>query len=852
MRGWCALWGTRLLAMLARAGGRLLSASLLVALMTACGDDQQVAGAVDQEPPSGSAAAPIIDETTRVAASDRVESLLESLTLEQKVAQMIQGEIKWVTPDDVRRYGLGSVLNGGGSFPYGKKQATVDEWLALADAYYAASIDTSGGGAGVPIIWGTDAVHGHNNVIGATLFPHNIGLGAANDPNLVGRIAAATAREVKATGIDWIFAPTIAVAQDPRWGRTYESFSSDPARVRQFAAPIVSAMQNEGVVATAKHFIGDGGTLRGIDQGDTRLDLNTLLELHGQGYLEAISAGTMSVMATFNSWNGEKVHGSRELLTDVLKERLGFDGFVVSDWNGIGQVKGCTNDDCVQAINAGIDMVMVPEDWKAMLDNMVEQVRAGEIPIERIDDAVRRILIVKERIGLLDRVAPSQEAAALKEVIGSAEHRALAREAVRRSLVMLKNESGIVPLDPRGTLLVAGPGADDIGQQSGGWTISWQGTGNTNDDFPGATSILDGIRAQVTAAGGSVIRSMDEGDPDAVIYVFGETPYAEGVGDIDSLAWQQRSKQDLAQINKFVAAGHKVVAIFLSGRPMWVNAEINASNAFIAAWLPGSEGQGVADVLLRNPEGSIQYPFVGRLSMAWPRFDLNPDDHNLPVEDTLFPTGYGVDAAEAVSVTDLPAVAIGVLRTSDEILFEGGVRDPWILYLGDELDPARAAGPGNARSAAGNLTLTVIDKVVQEDARRLEWRDAAAASTVSFARGQPWDASGLVSADAVLSFTARVIKAPAEGFKLVAQCGSSCAATVDIGDALAAPSASDWTPFTLPLACLSEHGLDVTAITSPFGLSSSSAAILELSRVAIVERKPEEAVVLECPADTHE
>ncbi len=819
----------------------LVSAAVAFTLQSCAGDRSPDASAeqgVDED-----------RSTSPMLASERVETLLASMTLEQKVGQMIQGEIKWVTPDDVRRYGLGSVLNGGGSFPYGKKLATVDEWLALADAFYAASVDTSEGSAGIPIIWGTDAVHGHNNVIGATLFPHNIGLGAANDPNLVGEIAAATAREVKATGIDWIFAPTVAVAQDPRWGRTYESFSSDPARVRQFAAPIISAMQNEGVVATAKHFIGDGGTYRGIDQGDTRLDLGTLLDVHGQGYVEAIGAGTMSVMATFNSWNGDKVHGSRELLTDVLKHRLGFDGFVVSDWNGIGQVRGCENDNCSQAINAGIDMVMVPEDWKSMLDNIIAQVRSGEISTERIDDAVRRILSVKERIGLLDRRSPSEEASALAGVIGSEEHRALAREAVRRSLVMLKNAEGIVPLDPRGTILMAGPGADEIGQQSGGWTISWQGTGNTNEDFPGATSILSGIEAQVEAAGGSVIRSLDAGDPDAVIYVFGESPYAEGVGDLETLAWQQRSKQDLARINEWRAEGYKVVAVFLSGRPMWVNAELNASDAFIAAWLPGSEGQGVADVLLRDAGGNVQYPFSGRLSMAWPRFDLNANDHALPVDDVLFPVGYGVDAAESVNVSQLPETAVGVLETSDEVLFEGGVRDPWMLYLGDQLDPARAAGPGNARSAEGNLTLSVIDKDVQEDARRLEWRKADSASTVFFAKGQPWDASGLLASDGALVLTLRIVDAPVEDLKLAAQCGQGCNANVNIANALASLTAADWVDVTLPLACLKSRGLEVSAITSPVGLSTSEAVTIELSRVALVEQAPEGAIALECPVN---
>ncbi len=284
------------------------------------------------------------DQASSLAENDSekaARALLETLSLEQKVGQMIQGEIAHVTPDDLRKYGLGSVLNGGGSFPEGDKNASIDDWVALADAYYLSSIDTSEGSAGIPVIWGTDAVHGHNNVVGATIFPHNIGLGAAGDPALVAAISGATAREVKATGIDWIFAPTVAVARDYRWGRTYESYSSDPELVASYAGGMVEAMQAEGIVATTKHFVGDGGTFAGIDRGDTRLPLDVLINEHGAGYKPAIAAGVQTVMASFNSWNGEKVHGNRELLTDVLRGDLGFDGFVVSDWNGIGEVVGC-------------------------------------------------------------------------------------------------------------------------------------------------------------------------------------------------------------------------------------------------------------------------------------------------------------------------------------------------------------------------------------------------------------------------------------------------------------------------------------------------------------------------------
>ena len=419
---------------------------------------------------------PMHDEPQFQVGAVDVEQLLESLTLEQKVAQMIQGEIKHVTPEDMRIYGLGSVLNGGGSFPNDEKYASTQAWVDLADAYYKASIQVSKDNAGIPTIWGTDAVHGHNNVVGATLFPHNIGLGAANDPKLIGRIGAATAVEVKATGIDWIFAPTLAVAIDDRWGRTYEAYSDRPSIVSDYAYEVVAAIQGQGMAATAKHFIGDGGTYRGVDQGDTQLPLETLLEIHGQGYYKALDAGVLSVMASFNSWNGDKIHGNKELLTDVLKGRLGFEGFVVSDWNGVGQVDGCTSDSCAQAINAGIDMIMAPEDWKALLFNTVQQVKDGEISMARIDDAVRRILLVKNEIGLFDGVMPSTRAQNLTNEIGSDAHRNIAREAVRKSLVMLKNNSNVLPVKASSTILVAGSGADSIQMQTGGWTLVTQMT----------------------------------------------------------------------------------------------------------------------------------------------------------------------------------------------------------------------------------------------------------------------------------------------------------------------------------------------------------------------------------------
>jgi beta-glucosidase len=619
----------------------------------------------------------------------RIADLLRHLTLEQKVAQMVQADIRYVTPEDVRTYRLGSILNGGGAFPANNKHAKVSDWVALADRYYDASMDSSEGAPAIPVIWGTDAVHGHNNVIGATLFPHNIGLGAAHDPDLIQRIGEVTAREVAATGIDWTFAPTVAVVRDNRWGRSYEGYSQRPEIVRAYAGRMVQGLQGTPgtptfldithIVATAKHYIGDGGTDRGIDRGDNLSSEQELFDIHGQGYVAAIQAGVQTVMASYNSWQGSKLHGQHHLLTDVLKTRMGFDGLVVSDWDGIDEVQGCSKDRCSQAVNAGIDLFMVPDQWHAFLQNTVAQVRAGDIPESRIDDAVTRILRVKLRAGLFEKGRPSSRPLGNRlALVGAPEHRAVAREAVRKSLVLLKNSDGLLPLRRRINVLVAGDGADDIGKQSGGWTISWQGTGNTNADFPGATSIFEGIRAAVVPAGGTAILSADgtyRSRPDVAIVVFGENPYAEWHGDIKTVefrgadlidmlrpapevsprgAWsaprtpgaapdKSGSDSNLSVVMRLRQSGVPVVAVFLTGRPRDVTAELDAANAFVVAWLPGSEGAGIADVLFRANNGAISYDFTGQLPFAWPRSAANGNANRSDMGDSpLFPYGFGL------------------------------------------------------------------------------------------------------------------------------------------------------------------------------------------------------------------
>ena len=615
--------------------------------------------------------APSSTRPDAAAIEAEVTALMARMSLEEKVGQMIQGESESVQPADLRRYPLGSILSGGNTHPGGEKASPADRWLAKADAFFDASTDTSGGRVGIPVIWGVDAVHGNANLRGATIFPHNIGLGAARDPDLIERIGEITAREVAAMGLDWDFAPTVAVVRDDRWGRTYEGYSEDPEIVRDYAGRMVVGLQGTAdadgflrsphVVATAKHFLGDGGTTFGTgmgggsDRGDTRVSEEDLLRLHGQGYQAAIAADVQTIMASYSSWNGEKMHAQHHLLTEVLKEQWGFDGFVIGDWDGHEEVPGCTEESCAAAINAGVDMIMVPQSWRAFYDNTLAQVRAGEITEARVDDAVRRILRVKARAGLLPGVATrpsSRPGAADTAPVGSAAHRAVAREAVRKSLVLLKNNGELLPLARDLDVLVAGHGADDIPRQTGGWSVTWQNRGdNTNADFVGATSIYAGIQEVVTAGGGTATLSVDGSftdAPDVAIVVFGEEPYAEMQGDIETLSFSARYAEPLQLLQRLQAQGIPVVSVFLSGRPLWTDPELEASSAFVAAWLPGSEGAGVADVLFRADDGSVHHDFSGKLSFSWPAApDQPPVNRNDAVYEPRFPYGFGMTYGEA-------------------------------------------------------------------------------------------------------------------------------------------------------------------------------------------------------------
>ncbi len=583
------------------------------------------------------------DSKSEQLATDKVfvDSLLQVMTLEEKIGQMTQIDRQFLNSiSDISKYGIGSLLSGGGSTP------KVNEPKAWADMYDMYQKEALKSRLKIPLLYGIDAVHGHNNVVGATIFPHNIGLGATRDPKIVEAVARATALEVAATGMDWDFAPCLAVPDDYRWGRTYEGFSENTALVTELGGAAVRGYQStdinnpQSVLACAKHFIGDGGTLFGtglnnlIDRGNLAVSEKELREKHLPPFKEAIDNGVATFMAAYNTWNDVKCHANKYLLTDLLKDELGFQGFVVSDWAAIEEIPGDYKSDIIISINAGIDMVMVPgavkygnQSYETFLTLFKESVDDGSIPMERVDDAVKRILLVKKQSGLFDRPFSDQQ---LLSHIGSSKHREIAREAVRKSMVLLKNNDNVLPLPKSGkTIVVAGRGADNIGMQSGGWTISWQGEmGETTK----GTTILDAIKSAVDP--GTNVEYSKNGtgvNGDVAVVVIGEKPYAEMQGDRADL---NLDNDDLSVINRLKKKGMPVVVVLLSGRPMIVTKEVNNWDGFVAAWLPGTEGAGVADVLFGD------YNPTGKLSYSWPK-SMN----QFPIKtnnDHLYDYGYGL------------------------------------------------------------------------------------------------------------------------------------------------------------------------------------------------------------------
>lgn len=754
-----------------------------------------------------------------------ISALLAKMTIEEKVGQMIQADTSSIKPEDLVKYPLGSILAGGSSPPIGAPdRSPAGPWLATVRAFNSVAMQERPGHVPIPIMFGIDAVHGNNNIVGATLFPHNIALGTARAPDLVRRIGAATAMEITAAGIDWAFAPTLAVAQNDRWGRTYESYSEDPALVRSYADAMIVGLQGEPgkgtiqtgkVSASAKHLLGDGGTTNGVDQGNTEVSEKELIDIHSAGYPPAINAGTRTIMASFNSWNGVKMHGNKSLLTDVLKGRMGFDGFIVGDWNGHAQVPGCTATDCPATFNAGLDMAMAPDSWKDLFDTTVRQVRDGTIPIARIDDAVRRILRVKFKSGLFNPARPYES---MTNLIGSTDHRALAREAVRKSLVLLKND-GVLPIKASANVLVAGSAADNISQQSGGWTLSWQGDGNINADFPNAQSIYSGIAEVMKAGGGSATLSTDGSytrKPDLAIVVFGETPYAEGSGDLRSLEFSPGDNHNLELLKKLRASGIPVVSVFLSGRPMWVNREINQSDAFVAAWLPGSEGGGIADILIGNAQGKPRNDFTGRLSFSWPKtaaqFTLNKGDPNY---DPLFPLDYGLSYSKPGKVGQLGEVAgiDGTPLNKSHYFADGRVPGPFNL----QLDPAVSSAPVDSRAK-------------QEGAVQLRWQ--AGVYGKASIDGDDIDLSFETNAEMMLKLVYRVDD-PATSKVTLNMGWGAIDATGLFG------SATGWQTARIPLKCFVQRGGDMARLHPVFSLATTGSMTVSFESIELATQAPD-------------
>ena len=786
-------------------------------------------------------------------AEKKIAEILARMSLEQKIGQMMQPSIDHITPEEVTQYYIGSVLNGGGMYPNKDRYASPHDWMALANEFWDAARNMPEGVPAIPLLWGTDAVHGHNNVVGATLFPHNSALGAANNTKLVREIGEAVAREMVATGLDWNFAPTVAIAKSLRWGRAYESFSENPGIAAQLSAAMVIGLQgepsserflaNDRVIATAKHFIGDGATERGDDQGSTQLSEQALINEHVTGYLSTISSGVQTVMASYSSWQGVPMHAQKYLLTDVLKNHMGFDGFVISDWNATGHVEGCTRDNCATAINAGVDMLMVPTkpDWPNMIANTLSQVKNGDIAIERIDDAVTRILRVKMRAGLFQELQPSTRTTySFGDTLSTAAHQEIARQAVRESLVLLKNNNKTLPLAADGHILVTGNAADSVAMQSGGWTISWQGNDTKPEDFPAATSIYQGLLYTTRSAGGSVELSEDGSyrkRPDAAVVVFGEEPYAEMRGDLQNLKtleYNREYAQALMVLSTLKAEGIPTVSVFVSGRPRLVAKEMNQSDAFVMAWLPGSEGQGIADVLLDGAQG-----FKGKLPFSWPSQPCPNSDGNNP--PPLHPLGFGLNYQSDVQTPQLnenyPPFINGCDLPDQPLQVEGYDLSGSDMNLHLELKSLEKVVVNTETSWQGlnaKVSRTGDKNIEQID---LVWAGAPRVNAV-LQNGRVQSFVPNLVADQSLAFEVNIRQSANETVWLKMECGHLCSEQIDVTEPLKALTQNEWHPVYVPLSCIADHRTDLHKINSPFRIDSSGNLSLSLRNMRVGKVKP--------------
>ena len=762
-----------------------------------------------------------------------VNNLMKTMSIEEKVGQVIQADLDFIKPSDLRDYPIGSVLNGGNTSPRGELRASPAEWKSLAQEFYEESKKT---GASIPVLWGTDAVHGHSNVFGATIFPHNIGIGAAANPQLVEDIGAAVAEEVLATGLFWTFAPTVTIPQNFRWGRTYEGYSEDPVLVSKLGSAFIEGLQgtkkeflnDTKILGTAKHFLGDGGTYLGIDQGDTRANEENMRVIHGEPYFASLNSCVRVVMASFNSWNGSKVHGNKYLLTEVLKEKMNFTGFVVGDWNGHQQVPGCNTGSCPESFNAGVDMFMVPENWKALYKNTVKQVKDGEISKERLDDAVKRILTVKQQLGMFEGRVPNQTK---YSEVGLQKNREIARRAVRESLVLIKNNNAVLPIKDQQKILVIGDSADSLKIQTGGWTLDWQGANNTNSDFPGSVTFLQALKEyeNLEITHKNSLSNLDlNKNYDLVIVAYGEEPYAEGIGDRKNLFY--RDSKTLNTLKRLKRNGNKVVSIFFTGRPLWTNEFINLSDAFVVAWLPGTESRGMTDVLVANEDGSVNYDFQGKLPFSWPS---DPNQSTIafydPASDAEFDYGYGLTYKSPKALASLDES----FEKSDDYgdlveIFSGKFNNPFEGFIQENNSPQIKLSSTNNTTQNDIVQIDFIDVDKQDDTLRVTFNADGNLNSFHILTTEVIGLEDFQSG--FLNFNARVVESSGAIF-LAATCGFGCMGSIDVTSLLVKSKSFDG--YSVPLKCLTDKGLDLSKTISPMILFGPADLTIDFKNISL-------------------
>ena len=762
-----------------------------------------------------------------------VNNLMKTMSIEEKVGQVIQADLDFIKPSDLRDYPIGSVLNGGNTSPRGELRASPAEWKSLAQEFYEESKKT---GASIPVLWGTDAVHGHSNVFGATIFPHNIGIGAAANPQLVEDIGAAVAEEVLATGLFWTFAPTVTIPQNFRWGRTYEGYSEDPVLVSKLGSAFIEGLQgtkkeflnDTKILGTAKHFLGDGGTYLGIDQGDTRANEENMRVIHGEPYFASLNSCVRVVMASFNSWNGSKVHGNKYLLTEVLKEKMNFTGFVVGDWNGHQQVPGCNTGSCPESFNAGVDMFMVPENWKALYKNTVKQVKDGEISKERLDDAVKRILTVKQQLGMFEGRVPNQTK---YSEVGLQKNRDIARRAVRESLVLIKNNNATLPIKNKQKILVIGDSADSLKIQTGGWTLDWQGANNTNSDFPGSITFLQALKEyeNLEITHKNSLSNLDlNKNYDLVIVAYGEEPYAEGIGDRKNLFY--RDSKTLNTLKRLKRNGNKVISIFFTGRPLWTNEFINLSDAFVVAWLPGTESRGMTDVLVANEDGSVNYDFQGKLPFSWPS---DPNQSTIafydPASDAEFDYGYGLTYKSPKALASLDES----FEKSDDYgdlveIFSGKFNNPFEGFIQENNFPQIKLSSTNNTTQNDIVQIDFIDVDKQDDTLRVTFNADGNLNSFHILTTEVIGLEDFQSG--FLNFNARVVESSGAIF-LAATCGFGCMGSIDVTSLLVKSKSFDG--YSVPLKCLTDKGLDLSKTISPMILFGPADLAIDFKNISL-------------------